>query len=169
MYVIIIRCHTCLFFIAYCIIVGCIGFIWALFFNGLFSEQFATVFIAILAMVILLIVLYKKRCDSATHKKDYWEMMESGYVTFGKDVLLTLKSKENLCHTLAFMTIVFAFDLPIGIATAPTLWLLITGFVILLITRGIAFTFGNTLMWCLVHRRWQNAKKYASYGSKEFG
>ena len=157
--------YTILFFVAYYIIVGCIGFVWALFFNSLFSEQFETIFIAILAIVILLIVLYKNRCNSAPHKRAYWEMMESGYITFRKDFMLTLKSKENMAHMLAFITLEFLFELPIGISAAATLWLLIRGLVIVLVTRGAAFILGNTLLWCLVHRRWQSVRKFAHYSN----
>lgn len=165
---------TVLFAVGYFLTVGCLGFFSFLLIlsilpiQKLISETTLTIIFAILALVIMLVVVYRGRSNNKPYKREYLEQIQYAPPSFGKDFWLTLKSKENICHTLAFLTVDFLFSAPIGISESSTLWVFIFGMLMLLISQGIIFTLINTLLWCLVHRRWSNYWRYAGYMTDRF-
>ena len=150
--------YTLLFFLMYSLLGGCIAFVCYILLGKRIYEDIATITITVGAFLIALRIVYKRRCASCVHKSAFWVITETGYITLAKDFVQTLKSRKNTVHTLAFLTLVFLFCLPIGIWSSSSVPIFMIGTLLLLAAEGILFTLGNTLLWCLVHRRWQNIK-----------
>ena len=60
------------------------------------------------AILIMLYVAYLARWENKSFKQQYFETPKEETYSFMNDFLFTLKSKENIVHTLAFLTITFA-------------------------------------------------------------
>ena len=104
----------------------------------------------ILSGTILLYIVFLKRWENKSLKAKYLEIQAGNDYSFRKDYLAILKSKENVSHTLAFLSITLINSIRIAITTLrPFHGLLIQVAILLLI-----FTALNTLIWCFVHRRW---------------
>lgn len=165
---------TLLFAVGYFFTVGCCGFLsYLLVFSILplqkiVPEDTLTIILAIIALVIMLVLLYRLRCDNKPYKREYLEGIEYKTRSFPKDFWQTLKSKENIAHTLAFLTSDFLFGIPGGISASPNIVVFILGMLTQLIIEGTAFTLINTLIWCLVHRRWFDYWQYAGYVTDRF-
>ncbi|MBQ7329163.1 MAG: hypothetical protein IJX01_04575 [Oscillospiraceae bacterium] len=156
---------TILFFVGFLLIGAAAAFLWVLVLRNLFSEQIRFYACIILAGIIILKLVYDTRRDSNPYKREFLNSTDAISIPFWKDFWATLRSKENLIHTLAFTTLNFFFSLPIGIRASSSLWTLIIGMIILLVHQGLMFTAGNTLLWCVVHRRWLRYRQYANYNA----
>ena len=154
---------TMLFFAAYLITCGAIVFVWYLILGNRVPEDIQTIIIMLAAGLVMFVILYRCRCDSKPYRQDYFAQTEYAPVPFCKDFLNTIRSKENISHTLAFLTIILIMVVPIGISLDVTFFVLIAGSIYMTLTNGIAFALINTLIWSLVHRRWINYKKYVNY------
>lgn len=165
---------TLLFAVGYFFTVGCCGFFLYLLvlsilpLQKLVSEDTLTIILAIIALVIMLVVLYRARCNNKPCKREYLEGIEYKPLPFRKDFWQMLKSRDNITHTLAFLTLDFLFALPIGISASSTVWIFLFGTLLLLITQGTVFTLINTFIWSLVHRRWSEYWRYAGYVTDRF-
>lgn len=142
---------------------GVIMFIWHLLLGELIPEDIQTIIILILGALILLRIIYMNRCDSKPCKRAFLEQMEYRPVTFLKDFSITIKSRENTVHTLAYITLDLLRTIRIGILSDATFWRVVVVTAALVIIRSLIFTIGNTLIWCAVHKRWSNYQKYADY------
>ena len=89
--------------------------------------------------------------------------MEYRPVTFLKDFAITIKSRENTVHTLAYITLDLLRTIRIGILSEAGFWRVIIVTTVLVVIRSFIFTIVNTLIWCAVHKRWSNYQKYADY------
>ena len=154
---------TVLFVIGYAAIVFLLAFFTYLLLRTLIPDSVLIVVLPLLALFLMLYGVYRERSDSRPYKQAFLERAVQEPIPFGKDFWAVLKSKENICHTAAFLTLDFLFALPIGISNSSNLWIFLIGMVLLLITQGAVFTLINTLIWCLVHRRWAESIVYASY------
>lgn len=159
---------TALFFIRFALIGASLAFFTVLLANHLIPESVRFYACLFLAILIVLVHLYRRRCDSYSQKLKYLEGIEYAPPSFGKDFWQTLKSRENIVHTLAFLTLRFFTALPTGIITAPTIWRFLVGMFLLLLEQGIIFTLVNTLIWCLVHRRWSEYWRRAGQVTDRF-
>ena len=117
-------------------------------------EEFINLLCAIPAPGVMLTTVYFIRCNILSGKSAYLECHKANPVSIGKDLINTLKSKENIIHTLAFLTISLLFFLLIGISASTPFLPLVVGTIILLVACDLVFTIVNTLIWCLVHKRW---------------
>ena len=156
---------TVLFFVGFLLIGATAAFLWVLVLRNLFSEQIRFYACIIIAGIIVLKLAYDTRRDSSPYKSAFLNSTDAISIPFWKDFWATLRSKENLIHTLAFITLRFFIALPTGIRASSSLWTLIIGMIILLVHHGLMFAAGNTLLWCVVHRRWLRYRQYANYST----
>lgn len=160
-----------------------LGYIFMLFFIGFLSyvvifsilplqkivpEDTLAIILASIALILMLVFLYRTRCSDKSGKREYLEGIEYTPLPFRKDFWQTLKSKDTLVHTLAFLTLDFLFAVPIGISASSTVWVFLFGTLTLLITQGAVFTLINTFIWSLVHRRWSEYWRYAGYVTDKY-
>ena len=122
--------------------------------DKVYLEEFRTALAVILAIPVSVVTVYISRLDNKTHKRAYMEAHRTETISFRKDFVGTLISRENIIHTLAFLTLGLLYILPVPISIEEPLWRLIIVTVILLFIAGVIFTVANTLLWCLVHKRW---------------
>ena len=113
------------------------------------SKQILISVLAALTLVVMLVYVYRQRREDKSGRKAYTKKLSYPIPSFGKDFWQTLKSRENIAHTLAFLTL----DIPL------TIYFSISDFslpkmLLLLIAQGAAFILINTFLWCLAHRRW---------------
>ena len=156
---------TILFFVGFLLIGATAAFLWVLVLRNLFSEQIRFYACIIIAGIIVLKLAYDTRRDSSPYKSAFLNSTDAISIPFWKDFWATLRSKENLIHTLAFITLRFFIALPTGIRASSSLWTLIIGMIVLLVHHGLMFAAGNTLLWCVVHRRWLRYRQYANYSA----
>lgn len=156
---------TVLFFVGFLLIGATAAFLWVLVLRNLFSEQIRFYACIIIAGIIVLKLAYDTRRDSSPYKSAFLNSTDAISIPFWKDFWATLRSKENLIHTLAFITLRFFIALPTGIRASSSLWTLIIGMIVLLVHHGLMFAAGNTLLWCVVHRRWLRYRQYANYSA----
>jgi len=107
----------------------------------------------ILSAVLLIYAVFLKRWENKALKATYLEAETAKDYFFRKDYLTTLKSKENVVHTLAFLTITFLNCVRIAITADRPLFSLLLQVAILL----FLFTGLNTLVWCFVHKKWHKS------------
>ena len=107
-------------------------------------------------------------CETEEEEREYLEGIEYKPLPFFKDFWQTLKSKDNLAHTLAFLTLDFLIALPIGISASSNIWIFLVGMLIQLLVEGTVFILINTFIWSLAHRRWSDYWRYAGYVTDRF-
>ena len=103
------------------------------------------------AIIIMLYVAYLARWENKSLKQQYLEIASDYSVI--RDFVDTFKSKENIVHTLAFLTLVFANSIIVARSVSTPLGMFIIKVIILLLVRGAVFHALNILVWCLVHRK----------------
>ena len=113
------------------------------------SKKILISVLAAITLVVMLVYIYRQRRDDKAGRKAYTKKLNYPLPSFGKDFWQTLKSQENIAHTLAFLTL----DIPL------TIYFSISDFslpkmLLILIVQGAAFTLINTFLWCQAHRRW---------------
>ncbi len=131
-------------------------------------EQILTIILASIALILMLVFLYRTRCSDKPSKREYLEAIQYNPISFFKDFWQTLKSKDSIAHTLAFLTLDFLFSIHIGISASSTVWIFLLGMLLLLITQGTVFILINTFIWSLVHRRWSDYWRYAGYATDKY-
>ena len=104
----------------------------------------------VLSAGLLIYAVLLKRYENQHLRSSYLDVQATEDYSFIKDFLATIKSEENVVHTLAFLLIIFANGVRIATTTSRPIAGLSLQIIILLIT----FTIVNTLIWCFVHRRW---------------
>lgn len=113
------------------------------------SKKILISVLAAITLVVMLVYVYRLRRNNKAIRKAYTKKLNYPLPSFGKDFWQTLKSQENIAHTLAFLTL----DIPL------TIYFSISDFslpkmLLLLIVQGAAFILINTFLWCQAHRRW---------------
>lgn len=110
------------------------------------------------AIIIMLYVAYLARWENKSFKQQYIEATTNSNYSLKSDFLDTLKAKENITHTLAFLTLVFANSVVIARSVSTPLGMFVIKVIILLLIRGGVFYALNTFVWCLVHRKWHKSR-----------
>ncbi len=110
--------------------------------------------ILILTLVLDLVGVYFLRIDSLRYKEIFKKAHEKETHSFSKDFVGTLKSADNIVHTIAFLSLNLPFNLLITISANTPILPLIAGTLALLVVNGLLFSIINTFVWCLVHRNW---------------
>ncbi|MBQ7329204.1 MAG: hypothetical protein IJX01_04780 [Oscillospiraceae bacterium] len=111
-------------------------------------------FCLLLSAILLLYAIFLKRHENKRIKAAYLDAQPAEVYSFWKDYLVTLKTRENVVHTLAFLTILF-FN---GIRIATSLSRPIGGLLLQITIVSFLFTTLNTLIWCFVHKRWHKSR-----------
>ena len=107
----------------------------------------------ILSAALVMYAVFLRRWENTSLKVAYLEKYAAKEYSFRKDYLTTYKSKENVVHTAAFSTIILLNSIRIGITAQKTpASLLIQASIVI-----VVFTVLNTLVWCLVHKRWHKS------------
>ena len=120
----------------------------------LIPEKILSIILASISLVLMLVFLYRTRRSDKQVRREYVKKLKFPLPSFAKDFWQTLKSRDNIAHTLAFLTLGLVFSIYIGISTFSTLWFFLAKTLLLLMAQGIAFLLINTFIWSLVHRRW---------------
>ena len=118
------------------------------------SKKILISVLAAITLVVMLVYIYRQRRDDKAGRKAYTKKLNYPLPSFGKDFWQTLKSRENIAHTLAFLTLDIPLTIYIGISGFSTIGKFLPEMLLLLITQGAVFTLINTFLWCLAHRRW---------------
>ena len=113
-----------------------------------------------LALPIGLKIILWIRNDNKAIKREYWERTHDAPLSFGKDFVQTLKSRENTIHTLAFLTLAELRGIRISILANTPFWGVVLDAIIIILTQVLVFALINTLLWCWVQRRW--ARQWAN-------
>lgn len=146
---------TILFFVVFIFTAGVVYIpITLIMSEKVYMETFRLILSLIVAVPILIAAVYVIRTDNRTCKIVYIDNHPTKQFNFGRDFISTLRSKENIIHTIAYLTLSFFCALPTGLAATTQPIHLIVGLIYLLVTRGLIFTLANTLIWCFVHRKW---------------
>ncbi|MBQ5608087.1 MAG: hypothetical protein IIU86_03580 [Oscillospiraceae bacterium] len=145
---------TLLFIFEFPILSGVCMFFWHLIFRYMFPESVGSTVCIILGALLALILVYLYRCERSSIKTDYISSFSSDTFSFIEDFKSTFKSKENIVHTSAFLTIELIVNLAAAISTNTPFLPLVIGNILLLFVGGLIFSILNTLLWCLVHKRW---------------
>ena len=143
-----------LFFVGLILLGGMVIFVLFILLRSLFPEVILGLISLILAFFITLRLVYRMRFDNKTQKREYWELTHNAPLSFGKDFVQTLKSRENTVHTLAFLTLALVRGIRIEIIAHTPLFGILLEIILIILTQVSLFTLINTLLWCLVHRRW---------------
>ena len=131
-------------------------------------EDILSLILAGIALILMLVFLYRTRCSDKPVKREYLEAIQYKPRPFFRDFWQTLKSGDNLIHTLAFLTLDFLVAVPIGISASSTVWIFLVGMLTQLLVEGSIFILMNTFIWALVHRRWSDSWRYAGYVTDRF-
>ncbi|MBQ9978071.1 MAG: hypothetical protein IJP21_05710 [Clostridia bacterium] len=137
---------TLCFIVNYFLLVGIIAFVWYLFLKDMFSETTTTAIVGILALWadlgIVVAIRYKGLSNKAILTED---------LSFGRNFINILKSKDNLVHTLAFLSMLLPFCVTIAINQNTPFLTLVIGTIFLLLINGFVFLMVNTLLWTIAH------------------
>ena len=68
------------------------------------------------ASISMLYFVYLYRWENRSMKQRYFETLISDVYSFKSDFIAALRARENIIHTMAFLTIVLVFDLRIAIS-----------------------------------------------------
>ena len=151
---------TLLFIFGSPILAGVFSFAWHLIFRNLFPELVRDITCIILGYLLSIILLFMFRCECSSYKRVYIDSFPSDTFSFFKDFVDTFKSKDNLVHTLAYLTFDLFQTVRGAIASDSPFLRAIIITLILVSVRGLIFAVFNTLMWSLVHRKWMRFLKW---------
>ncbi len=151
---------TLLFLGGFYILGAIFAFFWHLIFRNLFSESVSTVACFALGSILNFKLAYMARYELSSYKMEYINAFTSDAFLFVKDYKNTFKSKENIIHTSAFLTIELIFNLATAISTSTPFLRLVIVTILLLFVEGLIFSTLNTLIWCLVHKKWMRFLKW---------
>ena len=131
----------------YFLLVFILAFVWNLVLRNTFSELVNTLIHAILALVLNFVFVCIMRYKSLHHKTD-----ALNNISFLKNFINIFKSKDNIVHALAFISILLPFFVFIAIAEKTPLVPLVVGTIALLFICGMMFLILNALMWSIAHK-----------------
>ncbi len=135
------------FLINYFLSVFIIGYAWHLIFRDMFSELVNTFIIAILALALDFGIICIMRYKNLYHKTDVIKIL-----SFWRNFINIFKSRDNIVHTLAFISILLPFCVFITVVEKTPLLPLVVGTIILLFACGLIFLIVNALIWSIVHQ-----------------
>ncbi len=135
------------FFITYFLFIFIIAFVWLLVFGNTFSELTGTLIYATLALVLNFTVVCVMRYERLSHKTETIINL-----SFFKILFSIFKSKDNIVHTVAFISLLLPFFVTIAKNENTPFIPLVIGTVILLFVCGLIFMTVNALLWSIVHK-----------------
>lgn len=117
----------------------------------------------IIGLVIMLFFTYAIRLCGKKAKARYLSEKQPKKNSLEKEFYKVLRSKENVIHMIAFLTIIDVFFICVALSVGSTIATAAGKILILSLVGGIVFTLLNTLIFCMVHKRWckgcKNKKK----------
>ena len=125
----------------YFLLVAILAFTSHLIFRDAFSELVNTIIHAILALVLNFVIVCVIRYKSLHYNTD--RLNNFSFFSI-------IKSRDNIVHTLAFISILLPFFVSIAIVENTPLLPLVIGTIILLFACGLIFITVNTLMWSII-------------------
>ena len=129
-------------------------FLWHLIFRNLIPESARDIVCAILGGLISFKLLFTFRCKNSPIKSAYVNSFTEDTFSFVKDFKNTFISKDNLVHLLAFITLDLIYSVAMAISVNTTFVRFIIVTMIYLLRDCLIFAILNTLVWCLVHKKW---------------
>ena len=126
----------------YFLLVFILAFVWNLFLRNTFTELVNTL-IPILALVLNFVFVCIMRYKSLHHKTDALN---------NHSFFSIIKSRDNIIHILAFISILLPFFVSIAIVENTPLLPLVVGTMLLLLICGLLFMIINALMWSIVFK-----------------
>ncbi len=127
----------------YFLLVFILAFVWNLVLRNTFSELVNTLILAILALVLNFVFVCIMRYKSLLHKT----VALNNHSFFS-----IIKSRDNIIHILAFISILLPFFVSIAIVENTPLLPLVVGTMLLLLICGLLFMIINALMWSIVFK-----------------
>ena len=129
-------------------------FLWHLIFRNLIPESARDIVCAILGGLISCKLLFTFRCENSPIKSAYVNSFTEDTFSFVKDFKNTFISKDNLVHLLAFITLDLIYSVAMATSVNTTFVRFIIVTMIYLLRDCLIFAILNTLVWCLVHKKW---------------
>ncbi len=127
----------------YFLLVFILTFVWNLVLRNTFSELVNILILAILTLVLNFVFVCIMRYKSLHHKTDALN---------NHSFFSIIKSRDNIVHTLAFISILLPFFVSIAIVENTPLLPLVVGIMLLLFACGLIFLAVNALMWSIVYK-----------------
>lgn len=122
-------------------------------------EIVRTIAVPILALVSDFAIVCAMRSHNLSHT-NYMEAFEADTFSFWKNFISILKSRDNIVHLLAFLSILLPFFVSIAVMEKTPFIPLVVGTLILLLCCGVLFLTVNTLLWCILYEFvWRRTKK----------
>ena len=150
---------TILFVASFLLLCGICVCFWHLIFRNLFPELVRNIVCLILGCLLSFKLLFMFRDEYSSSKRAYIDSFDGDTFSFVKDFKNTFKSKDNLVHTSVFLTIDLIYSVSIAISVSSPFLRFIIVTVIYLLRDGLIFVTLNTLVWCLVHKKWMRFLK----------
>lgn len=135
------------FIAGFFIIAGVLSFITYLLFKDLFTGTARTITFAILALAFDFWIVCRMRYKNLYHKTDVIKNL-----SFWKAFINIFKSKDNLVHAFAFISILLPFFVTIAVSEKTPLLPSVVGMIFLLFSCGLIFLIVNTLIWSIVYK-----------------
>lgn len=150
---------TALFLLAFNVIYAVLAVLLMQFLFWFKPQENTLIYISlILTTGVMLHFVFLKRWENKRIKATYLESQLDQEYSFKKDFLETVRSREIVIHTLAYVTIDAVQTVPVGIAYGANFLRLIVGTIRAVTPGAIVFTLLNTLVWCIVHRKWYKSR-----------
>ena len=127
----------------YFLLVFIIAFVWNLVLRNTFSELVSTLIHAILALVLNFVIVCIMRYKSLYNKMDALN---------NQSFFNILKSRDNIIHTLAFISMLLPFLVSIAIVENTPLLPLVVGTILLLFANSLIFLLVNALIWSIAYK-----------------
>lgn len=142
------------------LLAGVCFFFWYLVFRHMFPVAVSRAVNMILGMIFTLGLVYLYRYEHSSYKKAYIDSFNSDNFSFVKDFISTFKSKDNIVHTLAYQSFDLVQTVRGAISSDSPFFRAVIITLILVSVRGLIFAVFNTLIWCLVHKKWMRFLKW---------
>lgn len=113
----------------------------------------------IVAALFMLYLVFKIRSKNTNVKNTYLLTKKQRKRSTEKETISILKSKENIVHTIAFLTILSCISVSVAVSIQTPAIFVVTGTLILLLIGSMLFITINTLVWCLVQKHWYKQEK----------
>ena len=154
---------SCLFFnIVYAIFLLVVAYVWGLITKAAGINQASNwnyVLIFVVTLLIELLAVYFIRIDNKDRKEEYEKKYKKGTaIPFEYDFWLAIRSKDSMIHAVTFNLLLSPIFIMIGIGNQFPTGHVILGTAILFLVGFLLFSIINTLLWCIVHKRWLSTK-----------
>ena len=116
-------------------------------------------YIAVLALISDFAIVCAMRSHRLS-RKNSMEAFSTDTFSFGNRFINVLKSKDNITHLIAFLSILTPVFVTVAVMEKTPFIPLVVGTLILLLCCGVLFLTVNTLLWCILYEFiWRRTKK----------